>query len=354
MIDLLFKQSLQHLHGYQSPPQTDIKVKLNQNESPFDLPGPIKETIYLKAKSLAFNRYPVNESPELKSRLANWHDVKPEQIILGNGSNQLLQTLMSACIEKGEKVLYCPPTFSLFDIFTRLYDGIQVVVLSPPDDDPPRQQILRAIGEEKPKLILLCSPNNPTGAEFNMDFMREICALASGLVMVDEAYGEFSDQSFSQLLNDYPHLIISRTFSKAFSMAGLRLGYFIASTEVIAQLQKINLPYNINLFTELVGCSVLDHKETFLAQLQFIKDERMRLQKAMGSIDKIAVYPSAANFLLFKIDNSQGLFNHLKNKGILVRDVSDFICLNNHLRVTIGNSEENQFFFHNLLEYVNL
>ncbi|MBN2357225.1 histidinol-phosphate transaminase [candidate division KSB1 bacterium] len=351
-MEKLFKKSVQKLQGYVSPPQIDVRAKLNQNESPFDLPDDIKTKVLAKAAHMPWQRYPVNESPEIKKRLASLYQLKTEQLLLGNGSNQLLQTLLSACLEKGDRVLTCPPTFGLFDLYTSVYDGVTVPVLYPPGTETPRQKILQALIDEKPRLVLLCSPNNPTGAEFETDLVREICALAPGVVMIDEAYAEFSNQSFLPLLQEYQNLIISRTFSKAFSMAGLRLGYFMAQPSLIQQLTKINLPYNINIFTELVACQVLDQKEHVVSRVRMIREERQRLFKALGQIAELVVYPSAANFLLFKYHKASQLISFLKSEGILIRDVGGYPELENHARVTVGSTEDNSLFLDKLLEYI--
>ncbi len=346
-----FKASVLSLPGYGAPPQEAPAAKLNQNESPFDLPAALKKEILDKALTLSWNRYPVNESPRLKEALAAWHQLAPEQILLGNGSNQLLQTILSGCTEPGEKILCCPPTFSLFELYIALYGGEALLVPRLPGSETPQAEIMTAIKTRQPKLILFCSPNNPTGSEFEVAFVEQVCDVSRGLVVVDEAYAEFSTQSFLPLLKQRKNLVLSRTFSKAFSMAGLRLGYLMADAEIIAQWRKVNLPYNINLFTELVGLTLLNHRALIEQQVQFIIRQREWLLAQMQQIDAIKACPSAANFILFSCPDGKALFAHLKGRGILVRDVSGYWGLENHLRVNAGSLLENQLFITALHEY---
>ncbi len=346
-----FKNSVIKQPGYGAPPQEAMIAKLNQNESPFDLPAALKQDILGRAAALPWNRYPVHESPSLKTELARWHNLSPDQFLLGNGSNQLLQTILSGCIEPGEQVLCCPPTFSLFEMYIELYGGEPLLIPYLPANTAPEEQIVQAIQARQPKIVLLCSPNNPTGSEFSPSFVEKVCHDASGLVVVDEAYAEFSEQTFVPLLQSCKNLVLSRTFSKAFSMAGLRLGYLMADAEVLAQWRKVNLPYNVNLFTELVGITLLAQRDVIRKQVDYIICQRNWMLAQLNAIPEIKAYPSAANFLLFSCPDSKALFSFLKGRGILVRDVSSYYGLGNHLRVNAGHEGENQLFINALLEF---
>ncbi len=349
-MDKYFKKSVLKLDGYISPPQKQYLAKLNQNENPFDVPGDIKEKLCEDAKKLSWNRYPMNTSPELRRQLAEWHLVSETQILLGSGSNQIFQIMLSAVIEPGDKVMYCPPTFSLFDLYADLYGGELIKIHHAPGTDFQIDRLLQAVEQHKPKIILLCSPNNPTGFEMTLPDLERICQAAPGLVFWDEAYGEFSDQSAKILLDKYQQLIISRTFSKAFSLAGLRFGYFLAHADIITQLVKINIPYNINLFTEMVAVKLLQNRSFMDKHVAYIKNERERLYNRMLAIEQIKVFPSAANFLLFKSMDDTNLFMELKNRGILVRDVSSYELLDGFQRVSIGSFEENNLFLEKLTD----
>jgi histidinol-phosphate aminotransferase len=342
------KKSVLDLKGYASPPQKEFKAKLNQNESPFDVPQQLKDELSETIRNTCWNRYPVNESPDLKQKLADRHGVDVNQIILGNGSNQLFQTLLTATIAPGDKALYTPPTFSLYDLFMDIYEGELIEIMQTPDEEYPIDQVLSAIKEHNPKLIFICSPNNPTGYEVSLEMVERICKIAEGLVFFDEAYAEFTEQSAIPLLDKYENILISRTFSKAFSLAGLRFGYFIGRENVIRELRKVNLPYNINLFTEMVSLRLLDEQSRMQENIDFLKEERERMFALLKHIDGIHVTASAANFLLIKGPDNLNLFQELKDRGVLVRDVSSYPMLQGRQRITVGFKDENDLLLETL------
>jgi histidinol-phosphate aminotransferase len=265
-------------------------------------------------------------------------------VLLGNGSNQLFQTLLTGVLEPGDKVLYFPPTFSLFQEFTEIYAGDLITVYFRPGREFPLKSALSLLQQHRPKLVLICTPNNPTGGEISLAAIAEICERAPGLVFCDEAYGEFCTQTACDLLQRFPRLIVSRTFSKAFSLAGLRFGYYIADPGTIRQLQKVNLPYNVNLFTETAVSTLLDRPQFMESQVQYLVEERERMYSAMSAITGIRVFPSTANFLLFGYPEGRDLFNELKAKGVLVRDLKGYPLLEHHARLTVGSREENDLF----------
>ena len=348
-----FKQVVMDMEGYASPPQKAYRVKLNQNESPFDVPAPVKQELVEAAKQLAWNRYPINESPALAQKLAQRHRVRAQQILLGNGSNHLFQTLLTAALEPNDAVVYTVPTFSLYELYTDIYQGRRIEIPQSPGTAYPLEAVLRAIKQEQPRIVYLCSPNNPTGNEIDLDCVRSICRMTEGLVFFDEAYGEFSEQTAISLLEEFDNLIISRTFSKAFSMAGLRFGYFVANAPVIEQLRKVNLPYNVNLFTELVALRLLDFEKEMTENIAYLKQERERVYAELRKMRGLEVFPSNANFLLIRGPERINLFHELKERGILVRDVSSYPLLRGFQRVTIGFREENDLFLSTLAEILN-
>lgn len=342
------KQAVLDLAGYISPPQQNYRAKLNQNESPFDLPDELKRKLLESAGQIAWNRYPAYGSPRLREKLAARHSVTADHILLGNGSNQLLSTLITATLNPGDGVLFCPPTFSLFDLYARVAGATQISVARAPGEPFPVRECHHAIERTHPKLILLCSPNNPTGAEIALQDLAGICDRASGLVLLDEAYGEFTDRSALELLERFPNLIVSRTCSKAFGLAGLRLGYLVAAPRVIAELVKINLPYNINHFTEHVVLGILAEPGQISERVRYLVEQRERMAEALASMMPGRVYPSAANFLLVRSYPGRDLVTELRDRGVLVRDVSEAPQLRDHFRVTVGMARENDIFLDTL------
>ncbi|HNS73341.1 MAG TPA: histidinol-phosphate transaminase [bacterium] len=349
-MDRYFKRAVTALAGYEPPPQERVRAKLNQNESPFDLPEAFKKELLMEAAALPWNRYPASESGALKEALAARHGLRPGQILPGNGSNQLLQTLLAAVIEPGDGLLYFPPTFGLFELFATINGAQTTGILCPPDRPFPLEEALAAIRTGAPRLILLCSPDNPTGRALSRPEVEAICQAAPGLVFLDEAYAEFGGWSGLSLLEQYPGLVLSRTFSKAFSMAGLRLGYLISHPANIDQLRKAHLPYTVNLLTEHIALRLLADPGLLEERVAWIVREREWLLAEMRRIAAVTVYPSAANFLLFRCADGKSLFRRLKERGILVRDVSGYPLLENHLRVNTGSHDENLWFLEALKE----
>jgi histidinol-phosphate aminotransferase len=349
----LFKESVLDLEGYTAPPQGEVLAKLNQNENPFDIPAQLKQKIFQQASQIEWNRYPAYESPRLRENLAKLHGVNPDQIVLGSGSNQLLVILLSATLDSSKSVLFCPPTFGLFEQYSSIYQANIIRVYHAPGQDFPINEVEREIRLKKPELLLLDSPTNPTGAEIPIAMIEKICEISPGLVLVDEAYSEFCDNTVLPFIKRFPHLIISRTFSKAFSLAGMRFGYLIGDEKVVEQLRKVNIPYNINLFTELVVNTLLENHSALEENIRIIKTERQWLYEQLCAIPNITVYPSSANFLLMKVPDGKRVFQELKSEGVLVRDVGSYMLLKDHLRVNVGTHEENRIFVDKLKNIVS-
>jgi histidinol-phosphate aminotransferase len=336
------KPEVRAMEGYAAPPQGEMIAKLNQNESPYDLSPEIKEEILEGMKAREWTRYPVYNPPELRERLAARFGLEPDQFLLGNGSNQLLYLLGSAVVSPGDAVVLTPPTFSLFDLVTRIHQCRTVAVDLKEDFTLDGDSVLDAL--KNAKLCFLCSPNNPTGQVIPVGFLENALKQTDGLIVWDEAYGEFWGETALPLLARYPNLLVLKTFSKAFGLAGLRIGYAVGHPALIAELKKINIPFNINLMSNLAALSLLDHPDWIAAQVRRILEERNRLWTAMKSVPGIAAYPSAANFILMRTRDGRAVFNGLKSLGILVRPTEPHPLLKNCLRVTVGTPDENDAF----------
>ncbi|HNR68091.1 MAG TPA: histidinol-phosphate transaminase [bacterium] len=347
------KGSIQQMTGYPAPPLEKVAAKLNQNENPFDLPVDIKRELAEKLLNVPWNRYPKAEPSELRHKLSRWIAVPAESILLGNGSNQLYQTLVSTVLRGDDKLVYCPPTFSLYEIFGRIYETKLIPVPLDERFDFPLKDLLETCRREKPALTVLCSPNNPTGSEVELDFVRRLCRESAGLVFWDEAYAEFSRQNALTLLSECENLIISRTFSKACSMAGLRLGYLIGHPQLIAEIRKVNLPFSINSLTETVALALLDHQPWIEQNVRYLVRERDWMYGQLSMIEKIKVYPSQANFFLIHVPDALSVIAHLREQGIAVRNIggSD-LRLHDHFRVSVSLHEENQLFIRALTNWV--
>jgi histidinol-phosphate aminotransferase len=336
------KPEVRGLSGYPAPPQGEMIAKLNQNENPYDLAPEIKDEILESMRSIEWTRYPIFDPPELRQKLAARFGLSPDRILLGNGSNQLIYLLGSAVISPGDGVLVAPPTFSLFDLVGRIAYGRIIAVDQKPDFTLDEEKVLEAAAGAK--LSFLCSPNNPTGQVIPVSFLETVLNRAAGLVVWDEAYGEFWGETAVPLLDSHPNLIILKTFSKAFGLAGLRIGYMMAHPAVIAELRKVNIPFNINLMSILTALKLLEHPEWTAEQVRKVIDDRNRLSAAMRAVPGITVYPSATNFILMRTRDGGAVFNGLKELGILVRPTEPHPLLRNCLRVTVGTPDENEAF----------
>ncbi len=261
--------------------------------------------------------------------------------MVGNGSNEMLLVLLLSLMEKGSIVILCQPTFTVYRL---LAEGLGARTVPVSLTDGLRYDVA-AIGEavatHPGALLVLCSPNNPTGGTLDEGSLREILRRHGGFCVLDQAYVEFGGFDAMPLLAEFPNLIVTRTFSKAFSGAALRLGYLAGNPAVIDEINKIKLPYNINFFSEHAASMLLDHRDLLRERVARIKAERDAQYDFLRTLPFEAVYPSAANFILVRCREKQRLFEALKAEGILVRDVSSYPLLDKCLRIGIGTPDEN-------------
>lgn len=345
------KPEILAISAYELKPH-ECRIKLNQNENPFDVPAFIKEELARRITERPWGRYPDFKPASLCKKLAEHTGWVPAGVAVGNGSNELLQNLLHMVLERGKKLLIVTPTFALYRIL-----GVSngATVIEAPFEDFirfPRERLLAAAEREKPEVMLFCSPNNPTGTLLENGTLHELLELSEGLLVVDQAYHEFSEGTGTQLLHRYPNLILTRTFSKAMAAAGLRLGYLLAHPEVVRQINKVKLPYNLNFVSLAAAEAILDNLHCFLEPIQKLMRERRRLYEEMKEIEGVEVFPSHANFLLFRVKDAARVFSEIRQRGILVRDVSSAPGLEGCLRVSVGLPQENLEFLRALKESV--
>jgi histidinol-phosphate aminotransferase len=332
-IKKLVKKDVAALQAYRAT-EIPCRIKLDANESPFGFESALKAAAPLKT-----NRYPDPEAKALKKLLARDFRVSPEHILQGNGSDELIYYLIATF---GGPVLYPVPTFSMYGIIAQAFGEEKVEIALDEAYDLDAEAMLSAVKRKKPKLIFLSSPNNPTGNCFSSERILPLLEAAKGIVVVDEAYQPFaSDRGFLPLLKDYPNLVILRTLSKI-GLAGLRLGFMIASPEIVAEVNKVRLPFNVNALSQAVALAALQEKKKLKASIRQIVTERDRLLSAMEKIPGITPFPSEANFILFRVSRPARVYAELLKQGILVRNLHDAVpgCL----RVTVGTPAENKVF----------
>lgn len=305
-----------------------------------------QEMIYLDANenpySNGFNRYPDPQQKDLKTEIAAIKDVYAENILLGNGSDEVLDLVFRAfCEPNRDNVITLPPTYGMYGVLANINAIENREVLLTNDFQPNVDTILNAV-DKNTKIIFLCSPNNPTGNSFSDESVLKILNNFNGLVIIDEAYIDFSkNRSWLSELNDFPNLIITQTLSKAYAMAGLRIGILYASKSILDVLNKIKPPYNINISSQENAVRKL-LQGTLKPQLKKIVSERKKLMEALLKITFVEkIYPSDANFLLIKVDDANKRYQQFLDNGIVIRNRSNQPLCENCLRITIGTKEEN-------------
>jgi len=346
----MIRPEVRHEHPYLVGGFDDVKVKLNQNESPYDFPPDIKRKLVESFLEIPFNRYP-GESPErLRHALAAYAGCDPSMVLVGNGSNELTYLLGLVFIAPGAPVVLPRPMFSLYEKVVRLYGGEVVGVPPLADLNFDTEALYKAVVRVQPVLTVITSPNNPTGLTVPLDEIERIVAAAPGFVVVDEAYFEFNDGVTALgLIERYPHVIILRTMSKAFGLAGLRIGYLIAHPDVIAEMGKARIPFLVDPLSEAAALTLLQHRDLVDDRVKRIKAERQKLAEALKSMDGVEVVPSRANFVIIKTPLApRTLLNRLARAGILVRNMEGYPELKGYVRVNAGTAEENKDFLETL------
>ncbi|MGE5301635.1 MAG: histidinol-phosphate transaminase [Acidobacteriota bacterium] len=332
-IKRLVKKEVSRLRAYNAK-AIPCRIKLDANESPYDFKPALKV-----AKDISTNRYPDPDVARLKRLLAGHLGVQEGNILQGNGSDELIYYLITTF---GGPVLYPVPTFSMYGIIARALGERTVEVPLDAEFDLDADRTLRAIRKEKPKLIFLSSPNNPTGNCFSSAKILKIIEKTAGIVVVDEAYQPFSsEKGFLPLLKDYNNLVIMRTLSKI-GLAALRVGFMVADTDIVAEVNKVRLPFNVNSLSQTIAVAALKDKKRLRNAVKTIMSERDRLFEGMQKIEGVRPFPSEANFILFAVKTPDKVYGALLQKGILVRNINDVVkgCL----RVTVGTPEENTAF----------
>ena len=306
------------------------------------------EMIFLDANENPYengvNRYPDPQQASVKSVLAAQNGVAKNQILLGNGSDEVLDLLFRAfCEPKIDNVITLPPTYGMYSVLANLNAVENREVLLSNDFQPQLNEIMKVV-DVNTKMIFLCSPNNPTGNSFSTESVQYLLNNFNGLVVIDEAYIDFSDKaSWIQKIKDYPNLIITQTLSKAYGLAGIRLGICYASAAIIAVLNKIKPPYNVNELTQKRALERLNDSSKIKEEINSIIAQRELLLKVLREVNFVSkIYPTEANFILIKVDNANQRYDELIAKGIVIRNRTTQPLCENTLRLTIGTEEENK------------
>ena len=341
------RDDLRALEGYHSP-QVEVDVRLNTNESPYAPPAAFVERWVDALRGVDWNRYPDRAATELRAALGAFLGQPPARLLCGNGSNEILQTLLLTYGGPGRTALMFEPTYALHAQIAR---GTATEVVAgerradyaiDPDD------AVATIERLRPAVVFVCSPNNPTGTvepRETVERLAQAAGAVGALLVVDEAYGEFAPWSALELVSEDLPLAVVRTYSKVWSLAGVRLGFAVAPTWMVAELEKVMLPYNLSVPTQVAGTIALDFAGDMQQRVASLVEERGRLFAALAATDGIDVCPSGANFLLFRVaGDAHDAWKRMLEHDVLVRDFSSWPRIEGCLRVTVGTPEENDAF----------
>ena len=333
-IDTLVRNNVKKMSSYSSA-RDDFKkenemklIYLDANESPFDN---------------GINRYPDNKHDELKKVVSGVKNVNVNQVVFGNGTDEILDLIVRVfCNPSEDKIITLPPTYGMYDVIAKTNGVENIEIPLKSDFSIDKNEILK-LSSKKTKILFLCSPNNPTGNSFDTNDLTDLIKGFNGVVVVDEAYIDFSSkQSLISLIEDNNNLIITQTMSKAYGMAGIRLGIGFSNEKIINYLNKIKPPYNINILTERKALEELNKIDEIEKNISIVLDQRNLLVSCLEKLDFVEkIYKSDANFLLVKVDNADLRYNQLLENGIVVRNRSNQTLCQNCLRITIGTKNEN-------------
>src|SRR5689334_19293091 len=339
----VIKPAVRALHAYTLSPHR-ASIKLNQNENPWDAPARIKDEVLRRFAVRNWSRYPDFVPTRLHERLAEFAGWKPAGVIAGNGSNELIQAVLMVTMGAGKRVLISEPTFMLYRQVATVLDGEVETVSLTPNLTYDTETLLNTIETRQPDVTIICSPNNPTGCVIDERGLRSLLTASQGIVLIDEAYHEFAQRSVVPLLDEHENLVVLRTFSKAMAYAALRVGYLLAAPDLVREIRKAVLPYNLNVFSQIAAEVATENYERELRPLvKQILAERDRLFDELSRIDGLSPVPSEANFMVVKSVNTDPtrIFADLLKQDILIRDVSGYPMLRDYFRFSVGTPDEN-------------
>ena len=348
-----YRNVLKELKPY-DPHEVPYKVKLNANENSYSLPEDIIKEILSKAKNLEYSRYPNANSVKLSETVASFWGLNRSNIVIGNGSDELIDYLIKAFSEKGRRIITSVPSFAMYKIYALINDANFVEIpLEQNNFSLNKDKILEEAKREDSSIVFIAYPNSPTGNYFDEYEIIKIIEESGCLVVVDEAYYEFGGKTFIPLLSRYNNLVILRTFSKAFSLASLRVGYLLSNSEIVNEVRKVKSPFNVNSFSQLAAQVVFENKDIFKERINQIIDERERLTVRINKIPPFKTYPSQTNFVFVEVGPKEKLdlvYNWLIEQGILVQIIYEpnFSTSRYFLRITVGNEEENDILIEEL------
>ncbi|MBU4532643.1 MAG: histidinol-phosphate transaminase [Firmicutes bacterium] len=338
----LVRPALRDLTPYHVPVHTGV-VKLDANENPYDFPAGLLTEIFGRVDGQTLVRYPDAEARELREAIADYHGLTAENVFVGNGSDELILNLFLT-FAVGGRVLIAEPTFGMYRIHSVIAGAEPVAVNRDPDFTIDSERLHYSTLNAAAQVMVLCSPNNPSGNTIPVGTVERILDWFGGIAVVDEAYFEFCGKTCVGLLERYPNLVVLRTFSKAFGLAGLRVGYMLAHPDVVQAVWRVKQPFNVDAFAQLAALAVLEHRSLFEPQIAALMKDGAVLYEQLRALPGVEAYPTEANFILFRTPHdARAVYERLLANGVLVRDLGG-PGLERCLRVSIGKPEENHQF----------
>jgi histidinol-phosphate aminotransferase len=325
----------------------DIKadVRLASNEHPDNIPHELIEWFSTRLDRFDFNRYPDPLATDLRKLIADANGLEPGNVLVGNGGDEIIFDVLLAWGGPGRTLVDLPPTFAMYGIDAQVTGTELVSIPRDAEFAVDEKAVLGHLEDSGADIVIISNPNNPTGNLVPETLLIDILKATDGIVMVDEAYFEFSRHTMRPHMERHPNLVILRTFSKAFSLAGLRLGYMLGHEDVVRELTKVRQPYSVNAFTQWVGAKVFRERVVFQQGIRDLMRNRDTLMHGLSELEGVKVFPSEANFVLFRIDHASALWRDLlHNHSVLIRDFSRSSGLQDCLRVTVGTEDENERF----------
>ncbi|MCT4598249.1 MAG: histidinol-phosphate transaminase [Vallitalea sp.] len=343
MINEYIRKDLRDFKPYDAPVK-EYEVKIDANENPYvHNKEVVNKVVDWLQDCNNIRRYPDSNCTDLRVTIAKYWNVSMENVVCGVGSDQLIDSILRTFIEPGDKVLMPTPSFSMYKITTKLNRGIPIEFSLNNEEEfyYPIEKIIDLYKEHSPKCVFLCTPNNPTGNILPINDIERLLEVIKCPVIMDEAYGEFVSNTMIDKINKYNNIIVLKTFSKAYGLAGLRVGYGIASEEMINAVKKVIPPYHLNSFSQFFAQTVIENIDEYESYVKEIIKGRQWLYKELGLISYVEkVYPSEGNYILIKVTNEQIAYL-LEQEKILVRGYGKEGALGNCIRITVGTKEEN-------------
>jgi histidinol-phosphate aminotransferase len=329
----------------QKPDEKIVKMNLNEN---FAMPSEVVEKLLLDScRSIDVRAYPPPRGSLAVKAISDFLGFSVSEVAVANGADEIMDLLMKVFVRRGSKVIVAEPTFPMYTFFAELYGGKKIMVMLKKDFSLDVDSILKRADKET-RLLFVCSPNNPTGNQFRESDIKKLLEEFKGIVVVDEAYADFASGSVINWVKDYDNLAVLRSFSKAFGLAGLRLGYLVSSKPVVKYVQRVVGPFNVNSVTQQTIVLALQKWSYFKEKIDLVVNEREWLIKNLIQINGVKPYPSDANFILFKVTkddlNSATLTERMENQNVLVKDRGHLPLLENCIRVTVGTRDMNKTF----------